>query len=74
MLVLSFFAFVAVLGLGLFTLGETLAGSSRKIIAALEGRSMLAQPTLVTRPVTVRMVSRRVSQPVSASPRLRAAA
>lgn len=74
MLVLAVFAFTAVLGLGLFTLGETLAGNRDKILAALRGHSMLAEPVLVTRPVSVRVVSRRVSQPVPVRPRLRAAA
>ena len=74
MLVLAVLAFTAILGLGLLTIGETLAGNERKILAALRGHSLLTEPMLVTRPVTVRMVSRRVSQPVSVQPRLRAAA
>jgi hypothetical protein len=74
MLVLTILAFTAVLGLGLFTLGETLAINRAKIMAALRGSSLLGQPMLVTRPVTVRVVSRRVSRPVAAAPRLRAAA
>lgn len=74
MLVLAVLAFTAILGLGLLTIGETLAGNERKIWAALRGHSLLTEPMLVTRPVTVRMVSRRVSQPVSVQPRLRAAA
>jgi hypothetical protein len=74
MLVLTVLAFTAVLGLGLFTLGETLAGNRDKILAALGGHSPAPQPMLVTRPVSVRVVSRRVSRPVSVQPRLRAAA
>jgi hypothetical protein len=74
MLVLTVLAFTAVLGLGLFTLGETLVGNKRKILAALEGHSLLTEPVLVTRPVTVRVVSRRVSRPVAVRPQLRAAA
>lgn len=74
MLVLTVFAFTAVLGLGLFALGETLALNRGKIVAALRGHSMLAEPVLVTRPVNVRVVSRRVSQPAPVRPRLRAAA
>ena len=74
MLVLAVLAFTAIFGLGLFTLGETLAGNKRKILAALRGHSLLSEPLLVTRPVTVRIVSRRVSRPVSARPQLRAAA
>lgn len=74
MLVLTILAFTTILGLGLFTLGETLAGNKQKILAALGGHSQLAEPLLVTRPVTVRIVSRRVSRPVSARPQLRAAA
>jgi hypothetical protein len=74
MLVLTVLAFTAVLGLGLFTLGETLVGNKQKILAALEGNSLLTEPVLVTRPVTVRVVSRRVSRPVAVRPQLRAAA
>lgn len=74
MLVLAILAFTAILGLGLLTIGETLAGNERKILAALRGHSLLSEPMLVTRPVTVRLTSRRVSQRVSAEPRLRAAA
>ncbi|GAA4009023.1 hypothetical protein [Sphingomonas humi] len=74
MLVLAVLAFTAILGLGLLTIGETLAGNEGKILAALRGHSLLTEPVLTTRPVTVRVTSRRVSQPVSAMPRLRAAA
>lgn len=74
MLVLTILAFTAVLALGLLTLGETLAGNKHKILAALGGHSLLTEPVLVTRPVSVRIVSRRVSRPVTAQPRLRAAA
>jgi hypothetical protein len=35
---------------------------------------MLSEPVLVTRPVAVRVSTRRVSQPVLARPQLRAAA
>ena len=74
MLVLTVLAFTTILGLGLFTLGETCASNRDKIVAALNGRSLLAGPALVTRPVSVRIVSRPVSQPVSARPRMRVAA
>ena len=74
MLVLTVLAFTAVLGLGLLTISDTLAANFHKISAALSGHSLLAEPLLVTRPVAVRVISRRVSQPVSAQPRLRAAA
>ena len=74
MLVLTVLAFTAVLGLGLLTLGETLASNLNKIDAALRGHSLMTEPLLVTRPVSVRVVTRRVSQPVSARPQLRAAA
>ena len=74
MLVLAVLAFTAILGLGLLIIGDTLAGNERKIWAALRGHSLLSEPVLVTRPVTVRVSSRKVSQPVSAQPRLRAAA
>lgn len=74
MLVLTVLAFTAVFGIGLFAIGDTLAANVHKISAALSGHSLLAEPLMVTRPVAVRVVSRRVSQPVSARPRLRAAA
>jgi hypothetical protein len=74
MLVLAVLAFTAILALGMFSIGETLAGNRNKILAALNGESMLSRPMLVTRPVTVRVVSRRVSQPVTARPQLRVAA
>jgi hypothetical protein len=74
MLVLAVLAFTAILALGMFSIGETLAGNRSKILAALNGESMLSRPMLVTRPVTVRVVSRRVSQPVTARPQLRVAA
>lgn len=74
MLVLAVLAFTAILALGMFSIGETLAGNRNKILAALNGESMLSRPMLVTRPVTVRIVSRRVSQPVTARPQLRVAA
>jgi hypothetical protein len=34
----------------------------------------MSEPVLVTRPVTIRVATRRVSQPVSVRPQLRAAA
>lgn len=74
MLVLAVLAFTAILALGMFSIGETLAGNRNKILAALNGESMLSGPMLVTRPVKVRVVSRRVSQPVTARPQLRVAA
>jgi len=74
MLVLTVLTFTAVLGLGLLSIGETLAANLNKILAALGGHSLLSEPVLVTKPVTVRMVSRRVSQPVTARPQLRVAA
>ena len=74
MLVLTVLAFTAVLGLGLLTLGETLASNLNKIVAALRGHSLMSEPVLVTRPVTIRVATRRVSQPLSVRPQLRAAA
>lgn len=74
MLLLAAFAFTAVIALAACLLVDTVAGSWTKIIAALEGRSPAAEPVLVTRPVQVRMTSRRVSLPLTARPQLRAAA
>ncbi len=74
MLLLTALAFTAVLALAAIVLLETLAENKRKIVAALEGHSLLSEPMLATRPVQVRIASRRVSRPVSARPRLRAAA
>jgi hypothetical protein len=74
MLVLATLASCTLLALAAVTLWETLGQNAQKIVAALEGRSLLAQPVLQTRPVEVRITSRRVSRPVTARPRLRAAA
>jgi hypothetical protein len=74
MLVVAVLAFTAVFALALLTMGETLVLNAEKILAALDGRSFASAPVLVTRPVQVRVVSRRVSQPVSVQPRLSAAA
>ena len=74
MLVLAILAFTAVLGLGLLTLGETIAPNRDKIFAALRGQSLLASPVLVTRPVSVLIVSQRVSRTLPVAPQLRAAA
>lgn len=73
-MILAFLAFTALLGTALLTIGETLVTHRDKILAALAGRSLLTEPMVVTRPVTVRTVSRRVSRPLKAAPRLRAAA
>jgi hypothetical protein len=74
MLVLAAFASCTLLALAAVTLWETLGQSAHKIVAALEGRSLITQPVLQTRPVEVRISSRRVSRPVTAQPRMRAAA
>lgn len=74
MQLLTALAFTAVLGLALMVLLENLVAYGRKIVAALEGRSLLAEPALGTRPVKVRMSARRVSRPLTARARLRAVA
>lgn len=74
MLLLTALAFSAVFALAAMVLAETLGGNASKIVAALEGRSQLTEPLLVTRPVSVRVASRRVSCPVTVQPQLRAAA
>ena len=74
MLLLTALAFTAVLGLALLAIGETVVANGRKILAALAGRSLLAEPTMVIRPVRVRVESRRVSRPLKAQPQLRVAA
>jgi hypothetical protein len=74
MTLLALFASLAVVALSLFALFDTLAGNGRKIAAALSGHSLLSEPVIVTRPVMVRMASRRVSRPLAVQPRLRAAA
>ncbi len=74
MLLLVALAFAAVIALSALALLETLSGNGPKILAALDGRSFLAQPVLMTRPVSVRIVSRRVSRPLTAQPQLRVAA
>lgn len=74
MMLFAVLAFTAVFALALLSIADTLAANADKVWAALSGKSLLTQPTLVTRPVTVRVVSRRVSRPVAVQPRLRAAA
>jgi hypothetical protein len=74
MLLLAALTFTAVFALAAVVLLETLGANRRKIAAALQGRSLLAQPMIETRPVQVRITSRRVSRPVSARPRQRVAA
>lgn len=74
MLVLTVLTFTAVFGLALFAIGETIAGSRGKILAALAGQSELSRPTPAGRPITVRIAPRSSVQPVTARPRLRAAA
>jgi hypothetical protein len=74
MLLLTALAFTAVLALAFMVALETLAVNKGKIVAALEGRSLLAEPMLSTRPVQVRIATRRVSRPLTARPQLRAAA
>ena len=55
---------------------ELLEGSGAKVIAALRGQSMLAQPPQSVRPVTVRYRPRSesVRRPVHVQPEWRAAA
>jgi hypothetical protein len=73
--VLASLPFIAGLVLAVAVVMHMLKRDGAKIRAALLGRSLLAQPVLATRPVTVRTVSRsRVSQPLRAAPLLRAAA
>ena len=74
MMLLVALAFAAVIALSALVLAETVRDNVAKIVAALEGRSFLSQPLLFTRPVTVSIVSRRVSRPLTAQPQLRAAA
>jgi hypothetical protein len=74
MTLLAALAFTAVLALALSILLETVGLNWRKITAALEGHSLLAEPVLATRPVQVRMTSRSVTRPLTARPQLRAAA
>lgn len=74
MLVLAALASFALLAVAAAVLWQTIHANADKIVAALEGRSLLVQPVLQTRPVQVRITSRRVSRPVTAQPRMRAAA
>lgn len=74
MLLLAAFTFTALFALAAVILIQTIGLNAAAIRAALAGRSFLSDPVLVSRPVTVRMASRRVSRPVTARPRLRAAA
>lgn len=74
MLLLAALTFTALFALAAVILVETLGANWRKISAALEGRSLLAEPLIETRPTRVRVTSRRVSRPVTARPRQRVAA
>jgi len=66
---------LALLGLIVAILIGTLRNDGAKILAALAGRSRLAEPPLTVRPVQVRFSQRyRVSQPLRAQPAWRAAA
>lgn len=73
-MLLTVLAFTAVFALALLVLLETVGQNIAKILAALQGRSLMAEPVLVTRPVTVRMAPRRAGRPLTARPQLRAAA
>lgn len=74
--VLATLPFLAALGVAALTLQASVGGNWRKIVAALQGRSLLAQPLLSTRPVSVRFSGRAPSlRPArTAVPRWRAAA
>lgn len=73
--VLASLPFIAGLVLSAAIIARMLKDDGAKIRAALAGRSLLSEPVMSTRPVTVRTVSRsRVSQPLRAAPMLRAAA
>ena len=66
---------LALFGLVAFVLAELIRQDGNKIVAALLGRSWMAEPPQPVRPVTVRLSPRYpVSRPVRALPELRAAA
>jgi hypothetical protein len=74
--VLASIAFLLTLGLGAGAIAATVIEGGDKILAALAGRSILAQPVAV-RPVTVRFSPRyptRTLRPVPARAALRVAA
>ena len=65
---------LALFGLVLTLVTDVIRRDGRKIIAALEGRSLIAEPA-PTRPITVTFSQpRRVAEPVRLAPALRAAA
>ena len=65
---------LALFGFVLTMVIDVIRRDGRKIVAALEGRSLIAEPT-PTRPITVRFSQpRRAAEPVRAWPALRAAA
>ena len=64
---LSLFAFV------LLTVVDVIHRDGRKIIAALEGRSLASEPA-PTRPVTIRLSQQRMEAELAQQPALRAAA
>ena len=67
--------FLLALGVAAAALWQTLAESGPKVLAALEGRSLLAEASLATRPVRVRYAPRQPARvPVRTAARWRAAA
>ena len=74
--VLATFSFLAAFGVAALAIASCLRDEGDKVLLALVGRSPLAEPPLATRPVTVRFSPRTAyaPRPVTAAPRLRAAA
>lgn len=68
--------FLAAIWLGAVVIANLLEQDGAKITAALQGRSLLAEPVVSTRPVVVRMTARRspAQRPMRVAPQLRAAA
>ena len=75
LIALATLPFLATLWLALVVAARMVEEDGAKILAALRGRSLLAEPPVTMRPVVVRMTPRRAARrPMRAEARLRAAA
>jgi hypothetical protein len=75
LMALATLPFLAALWLAAVVIARMVEEDGAKILDALQGRSLLAEPAVQTRPVVVRMAPRRSARrPMRAEARLRAAA
>ncbi|MFC7537629.1 hypothetical protein ACFQPG_09655 [Sphingomonas sp. GCM10030256] len=76
LIALAALPFLAGLWLAAVVIASAVEEDGAKIVAALRGRSLLAEPAVSTRPVVVQFASRRVAarRPMRVEAQLRAAA